>query len=204
MSRKFGTIGLTAAAALLTAGTAACQSSTQATKVGSDAQSTASAAATTASSAASGSQAGSAGKSSAQSGSPAAAKGFKVGDQVQNGKWIVAVHKADIPYTPKNDFDKPKDGDMLVVLDVEVKNTDSSAQDFSSMIGFELKDGANQTYEETILVEDGLAAVPEGSIAAGDAKRGEVAFEIPKTAKGLKLEFRGGVMDTQAAIDLGH
>ncbi|NUP53826.1 MAG: DUF4352 domain-containing protein [Catenulispora sp.] len=197
MSRKFGTIGLTAAAALLAAGTAACQSSTQAAKVGSDAQNTASAAATTASSAAA------AGKSSAQSGSPAA-KTFKVGDQVQNGKWIVAVHKADIPYTPKNDFDKAKDGDMLVVLDVEVKNTDSSAQDFSSMIGFELKDGANQTYEETILAEDGLPAVPEGSIAAGDAKRGEVAFEVPKTAKGLKLEFRGGVMDTQAAIDLGH
>ncbi|GAA2002725.1 DUF4352 domain-containing protein [Catenulispora subtropica] len=191
MSRKFGTIGATAAAALLAAGAAACQSSTQATKVGSDAQSVQTS-----------------GTSAAGSASPStsapAAKTFKVGDQVQNGKWIVTVHKADVPFTPKNDFDKPKDGDMFVVLDVEVKNTSGSAQDFSSMLGFELKDGANQTYDETILAEDGMPAVPEGSVAAGEAKRGEVAFEVPKTAKGLKLEFRGGVMDGQVAIDLGH
>lgn len=191
MSRKFGVIGMTATAALLAAGAAACQSGSQSGTSGSGAPRTTSAAGTAASSVSSAS-------------SSAAAKTFKVGDQVQNGKWIVTVHKADIPFTPKNDFDKAKDGNMLVVLDVEVKNTDTAAQDFSSMLGFELKDGANQTYEETILAEEGTPSVPEGSVAAGDAKRGDVAFEVPKTAKGLKLEFRGGIMDSQVPVDLGH
>lgn len=191
MSRKFGVIGVTATAALLAAGAAACQSGSQAGKSGSDVPSTTSAAASSASSA-----------SSAPAKNPA--KTYKVGDQVPNGKWVVTVHKADIPFTSKSDFDKPKDGDMFVVLDVEVKNTDSAPQDFSSALGFELKDGANRTYDETFLTEDGMPAVPEGGVAAGEAKRGTVAFDVPKTATGLKLEFRGGLMDTQVPIDLGH
>ena len=128
--------------------------------------------------------------SASTSGSGSSANTFKIGDQVQAGKWIVTVHGVKNPYTSSNQFISPSAGNVYVVVDVEVKNTDSKTQTLSSLLSFSLKDSANKTYDESLPVDTAGAKIPEGDIAAGESLRGNVAFEVPSGAKGLSFVFK--------------
>jgi hypothetical protein len=120
---------------------------------------------------------------------------------VKVGDFTVVVHKVTYPYS--NEEDQPDAGKSYLLLDVEVTNNSGKAQDFSSGLQFGLKDGSNNTYNETIVVgADGNA--PDGSIAAGTSLRGPVAFQIPAGDKGLKFSFMGDVVSGDLTyIDLG-
>ncbi|MEY9932740.1 hypothetical protein ABH926_007391 [Catenulispora sp. GP43] len=179
-----GVIALTAALALATS---ACQSSTKASVVGQDPMTSAAAPAK--------SSAG-----GAKSSAPAASGTFKVGQQVKVGSYTVTVHKVTYPYT--SDMDQPDAGKAYVLLDVEVANSGSSTQAFSSMMQLGLKDSTNATYTETIVVgADGNP--PDGNISAGESMRGPVAFEVPAGAKGLQFSFLSDLMGDKTYIDLG-
>jgi hypothetical protein len=199
-------LGVIALAAALAMATSGCQSSaSKASVVGQDATSSSAAAVGAPSSDASSAAASTAKSSSAaggdQSSAPAAGGGgFKVGQQVKVGAYTVTVHKVTYPYS--NDLDQPDSGKAYVLLDVEVKNSSGEEQAFSSMLQFGLKDSANATYDETIILGvDGNP--PDGSIAAGASMRGPVAFEVPAGAKGLKFGFLPDLSADKTYIDLG-
>ncbi|MEZ0106672.1 hypothetical protein ABH920_000653 [Catenulispora sp. EB89] len=182
-------LGAIALAAALAMATSACQSSSKASVVGQD-QTTSSAAAV---------GAPKTGGAAATS-SSAAGGTFKVGQQVKVGAFTVVVHKVTYPYT--SDMDQPDAGKAYVLLDVEVTNTSSDSQDLSSMVQFGLADSSNTTYDETFVV-GANGNPPEGSIAAGKALRGPVAFEVPSGDKGLQFSFRPGLSNDKIYIDLG-
>lgn len=124
---------------------------------------------------------------------------FKIGDQVQAGTWIVTVHGVTNPYTPSDQFMTPSAGNKFVVVDVEVKNTDSKTQTLSSLLSFTLKDSENRTYDESIAVDTGGPKTPEGDFAAGDSQRGNVAFEVPQNAARLSFVFKSGFIESTTA-----
>lgn len=170
-------LGVIALAAALSLGTSACQSSTKASVVGQDPATTSAAPAAK---------------------SPTGT--FKLGQQVKVGSYTVTVHKITYPYV--NDTEQPDAGKAFVVLDVEVANSSSSTQSFSSMLQFGLKDSTNAAYAETIVGSvDGTT--PDGNIAAGQAMRGPVSFEVPAGAKGLQFSFLPSLTGTPTFIDLG-
>lgn len=197
-------LGVIALAAALAMATSACQSSSsKASVVGQD-PTTSSAAVGAPSSDASSSGAAPAKASDnggdAASTAPAAAGGFKVGQQVKVGAFTVTVHKVSYPYS--NDMDQPDDGKAYVLLDVEVANSGSESQAFSSLMQFGLKDSTNATYDETIMLgADGNP--PDGDIAVGKSLRGPVGFEVPAGAKGLQFSFLPTLDGEKTYIDLG-
>lgn len=117
------------------------------------------------------------------------AETFKVGDEVKLGDWSVKVWGVTDPLAPTNEFAKPKDGFRWVSLDTEVKNLSSDPAAVSSLLCFKVQDSVNREYTEDIAsgVQPGP---PDGEVAPNAAKRGNVVFEVPVDATGLKLNFK--------------
>ena len=124
---------------------------------------------------------------------------FKVGDTVKLGSWTVKVWTVKDPVQSTNQFLTPKTGDRWVGLDAEVGNQSSKPQTVSSLLCFELDDSKNQTYNETAGA-DLVPGPPDGEIAAGSSKRGNVVFEVPPDATGLSLHFKCDLFSSGSAI----
>ncbi len=128
---------------------------------------------------------------------PAAGQTFKVGDTVKLGDWQAKVYTVTDPYLPANEFGKPKPGNRVVAVDAEVTNLSSKPQTVSSIACFQLQDGQNKSYNLTI-TGDSTAGL-DGEIGAGAAKRGTLAYELPQSANGLKLQFKCNLLGSGSA-----
>jgi Domain of unknown function (DUF4352) len=114
---------------------------------------------------------------------------FGVGDEVKLGDWTVKVWGVTDPQAPVNEYLKPKDGFRWVTLDTEVRNLSSDPASVSSLLCFHVQDSANREYDENI-VSGITPGPPDGEVATKAAKRGNVVFEVPADATGLKLNFK--------------
>ena len=142
------------------------------------------------------------GSTKTPSGSTTAPTAFKVGDEVKLGDWTVKVWAVTDPYTSTNQFLKPQAGFRWVSLDTEVKNAGKDSKAVSSLLCFKVQDATNREYDESITsgVNPGP---PDGDIPAGQSKRGNVVFEVPTLATGLKLNFKCDLFSSgQATIAL--
>ncbi len=84
---------------------------------------------------------------------------------------------------------KPNQGNKWILVDTTIVNKGQKPKTIS-VVSFQLLDSANKPYEVALLagaLED--VKSPTGEIRPGDEQRGEVAFEVPEKAKGLKLVF---------------
>lgn len=125
---------------------------------------------------------------------------FKVGDVIKAGDLQLTVTKVDAPFNSSNQFIKPKNGQFLVVS-VSMQNTGTKSTNVSSMLSFELRDDAGQSYTETIVPD--APKPPDGEIAAGDKLAGALSFDVPK-GKSYRLYFKNSLFTNgQAIIDLG-
>jgi hypothetical protein len=129
--------------------------------------------------------------------SASAPKTFKVGDKVKLGDYVLVVHKLTDPVKPKNEFLKPPAGKRWVSVDAEVTNNADSPQTVSSIACFDLRDSQNKKYAITITGES--TSQLDGEIAPGDSLRGDLEFEVPKAAKGLKLSFKCDLLSSGSA-----
>lgn len=85
---------------------------------------------------------------------------------------------------------KPNRGNKWLVVSTTIANKGKEAKTFS-VVSFKLLDNQNNPYEVALLaasLED--VKSPTGQIKPGEQRRGEVAFEVPENAKGLKLLFQ--------------
>ncbi len=85
----------------------------------------------------------------------------------------------------------PEDGNTYLLIDMNVKNNTAEEQPLSSIMMFELEDGAGKTYSISLgglaeLDAEKLEAI-DGSVVAKAERRGGAAYEVPKNATGLKL-----------------
>lgn len=85
---------------------------------------------------------------------------------------------------------KPNQGQKWIVVDTTIANQGKQPRSVS-VVSFKLLDSANNSYEVALLAAalDDVES-PTGQIAPGEKRRGEVAFEVPDNAKGLKLVFQ--------------
>lgn len=85
---------------------------------------------------------------------------------------------------------EPNPGNKWIVVSSTIVNKGQEPKTLS-VVSFELRDSKNNQYEVALLaaaLED--IKSPTGQIKSGEERQGEVAFEVPEQAKGLKLLFQ--------------
>lgn len=122
---------------------------------------------------------------------------FGIGDAVDLGDWRVQVHGVVDPYVSSNQFITAAPGNRYVVIDAEVTNNDDKPASVSSMMCFELQDSANKSYNITFT--DTSTSSVDGELAPGTAKRGDLSYEVPETATGLRLQFKCDLLSSGSA-----
>lgn len=117
--------------------------------------------------------------------SSSSAKHFKVGDQVKVGDTFVVTINS-VKTSTGNNLDKPKSGNVYLLVDVTIKNVSDKEQNISSLLMCGLKDSTGQKYEETIISD---ATAPDGKVEAGDVLRGKIPYEVPKSQHNFTFSF---------------
>ncbi|MEZ5213102.1 DUF4352 domain-containing protein [Gordonia sp. (in: high G+C Gram-positive bacteria)] len=123
---------------------------------------------------------------------------FKVGDTVKLGDWKVKVNKVTDPYVPSNEFVTPSPGNRYVLVDTEVTNDSKKSQTVSSMMCFDLRDDSNRKHDITITGDETSSL--DGEVAPGGTLRGDLAFEVPDSAKNLQLQFKCDLFGSGSAV----
>ena len=85
---------------------------------------------------------------------------------------------------------EPNPGNKWIVVSSTIVNKGQEPKTLS-VVSFELRDSKNNQYEVALLaaaLED--IKSPTGQIKSGEERQGEVAFEVPERAQGLKLLFQ--------------
>lgn len=137
-----------------------------------------------------------------EAGEDGPAESFGIGDTVALGDWELTVHSLTDPLEPTNEFLSPDEGNRWVSLDVEVGNNADSAENVSSILCFEIQDSENRAYDVALITGNNGASI-DGEVAAGGSRRGDIDFEIPEAADGLRLNFKCDLFSKgSATIDL--
>ena len=94
---------------------------------------------------------------------------------------------------------KPNKGNKWFLVNTTIVNQGQKPS-ILPVVAFQLVDNANNEYEVSLLagaLED--VKTPTGQINPGAEQRGEVAFEVPEKAKGLKLVFNPNSSECKAS-----
>ncbi|HEY9606940.1 MAG TPA: DUF4352 domain-containing protein [Allocoleopsis sp.] len=85
---------------------------------------------------------------------------------------------------------KPNKGHKWIVVSTTIANQGQQPQ-IIAVSGFKLVDSQNKLYDVALLASalDDIQS-PTGEIKPGDKQSGEVVFEVPESAKGLRLVFQ--------------
>lgn len=92
------------------------------------------------------------------------------------------------------DYFRPEE-DQYVIVDMTIENLGSEEANISSLLHFTLKDAESYAYTDAIFVD--TKGTLNGSIAPGDRLRGEIGFDVPKSAY-YELVFESLWRDGQA------
>jgi len=137
-----------------------------------------------------------------QNNAPATTSGvktFNVGDTIKVGDNM--LFKVDsVESSAGAQFETPTKGQFLIAH-VTMTNNGASAVNVSSMLSFELRDDAGESYNETILTT--APKPPDGSIAANDKLAGGLTYDVPK-GKTFKMYYKNDVFSGgQVIVNLG-
>lgn len=105
-------------------------------------------------------------------------------------KMTVTVNQLVNPAAPAQDFMKPKSGNKFVAVQVTLANVGQAVYSDSPTNGAMLIDGEGQQYRATIYdVREGQSFGGSATINAGDSRKGMIVFEVPESAKLVKIQF---------------
>jgi hypothetical protein len=122
---------------------------------------------------------------------PQSKNSYKVGEAI-----LIKDRNFDVQFTVNGTREhqgkkvlKPNKGNKWILVDTTIVNKGQKPETIS-VVSFQLIDSANKPYEVALLAEalDDVKS-PTGELNPGDERRGEVAFEVPEKAQGLKLVF---------------
>ncbi len=121
------------------------------------------------------------------------ADAYKVGDIIENGSLRISYLKA-AEYESDNAFLQPKEGNKYIYIELEVENISDSDKAIS-FYSFECyADGAH--CEGYYGMDDALSA----TLSAGRKAKGTIAFEVPKNANTIEIEFEDNIWTSSKII----
>lgn len=110
---------------------------------------------------------------------------FAVGDAVRMGDLVVTVNS--VRTSGGGDFLKPEPGHVFLLVDITVENRGTQAAHVSSLAQFALYDA--EGYQQDMSIFTDTRGQVDGEIPPGRKIRGEIAWEVPRGARGLELAF---------------
>ena len=127
-------------------------------------------------------------------------KTYKVGEQVESKGFVFVVNA--IRKDAGTGFIKPSQGNVYLIPNVTIENKGTERTTISSLLQMYVKDSEGNKYTPT-LTQDATGKV-DGELLGGEKVKGDVGFEVPTAATGLKLYFQpdwlfGGTI----VVDLG-
>ncbi len=121
-------------------------------------------------------------------------KHFKTGDVVKVGDtWEITVNSVQA-LTQDGDFNKPKDGQVFLAIDLTTKDVSNKEQNISSLLNFSLKGADGTKYNQTVLTS--LPPAPDGKVEANDQLKGNLAYEVPADQKTFVLSFQADIISS--------
>lgn len=117
---------------------------------------------------------------------------FKQGEEVKLGDFIIKVNKV-TDFKSDNDFMKPKEGMKLVAVEVEYNNPTTDKQLNANPMDWTAFD--NEGYSSDFgMTESKEPALHASTLNPGGKVKGWVTFEITKTNKLTKVQFKPGFL----------
>ncbi|MEK7570912.1 MAG: DUF4352 domain-containing protein [Patescibacteria group bacterium] len=130
---------------------------------------------------------------------------YKVGDKVQMSDIILTVNKVET--AQGGQYTKPSEGNQWIDVNMTLENTGSSQQYITTMGQMFVIDGENNQYQVAVTgkrLENAGSLGMDGALIAKAKKTDWVGFEVPKTAKGLKLQYNASFYSNKKIlVDLG-
>jgi len=130
---------------------------------------------------------------------------YKVGDKVQMSDIILTINKVET--AQGGQYTKPSEGNQWIDVNMTLENTGSSQQYITTMGQMFVIDGENNQYQVAVTgkrLENAGSLEMDGALIAKAKKTDWVGFEVPKTAKGLKLQYNASFYSNKKIlIDLG-
>lgn len=113
---------------------------------------------------------------------------FAVGEKALFDDKSITVTNVERNYDTGNQFAQPESGKEFVLVTVEINNNSKSSMNYNTF-EFKMQDsnGVQQSEAFSALSEGKLNS---GSLAAGGAVTGKLAYEVPKDDGGLKLLYQ--------------
>lgn len=124
---------------------------------------------------------------------------YKVGDRVEISGAAVTIAK--VSDYAGDDFVKPKEGNVYILVEVLVENVSQDKLTYL-ITDFKLKDADGYEYTNSLFAPD--PKFSSGSLAKGEKVRGNVLFEVPATVKGLVMSYNPMLKSYSIKFDLGR
>jgi Domain of unknown function (DUF4352) len=121
---------------------------------------------------------------------------LKIGQSAKVGEWQITVNA--VKTSPGSDFNKPKAGNVFLLIDVTMKNISNQQQVATSLGQFKLRNQAGE--ELPIVIVTDVSPAPNGNVAAGSQVKGTLAYEVPKETHTFTLEVTGDILSTDQLI----
>lgn len=131
---------------------------------------------------------------------PSVTKTYKVGEQVESKGFVFVVNGT--RKDTGSGFIKPEAGNVYLIPNVTIENKGAERTTISSLLQMYVKDSEGNKYTPT-LTQNATGKV-DGELLGGEKIKGDVGFEVPTTATGLKLYFQADwLFGGTIVVDLG-
>src|SRR5262245_9024735 len=115
-----------------------------------------------------------------------------VGASAVTGPFEVTLLTVEDPVVATDEFLAPEPGNRFVGVELDVRNTSSASESFSSLLSAEIVDDQGQTWSTSLFAVSGRSSI-DGDIRSGESCRGWIGFEVPEASTGLRLFVEGDV-----------
>ena len=132
--------------------------------------------------------------------SPGGQEVYGLGQTAHTGDFDVTLHTVEDPYVPTNQFERPADGQRYVAVEVEVKNTGDESRPMSTLLGAEVTDSLSRGWDIALAGFDRPQL--DGTVAAGESRRGWIVFEVAQDSSALRLRLKGNLTATGSLFAL--
>jgi len=130
---------------------------------------------------------------------------YKVSDKVQMGDVILTVNKVETSQGAQ--YTKPSEGNHWIDVNMTIENTGSDQEFITTMGQMFVIDSDNNQYQVAVTgkrLENAGSMGMDGALVAKAKKTDWVGFEVPTTAKGLKLQYNASFYSNKnILVDLG-
>ena len=119
---------------------------------------------------------------------------YSVGEEVKLKDNILIVNS--VEKSSGSEWDKPKEGNEFVIVNVTIKNGGSSEITYNPF-DFEMQNSNGQITSQAFTTINSDTSLSSGSLAAGGQVNGTIAFEQPVGDSGLVLKYKANMFSNK-------